>query len=261
MSCSNDQSYSLNRAFTQSDTASAISSKPSLQFASFLKDSSTNNSVMGEPAQNPIPKDHLQINVKDIDPKNVLKEQIFQLLQQMNDIGSKLPATKDTNRVAETVNLSSKVEANASKLRQVSMQQETCKLDHHCVAIMAHIIIRQHQRIHELNSQILQIQQRSMRNNIIINGIIKREKEDIHALKIQKVYRIGIGQNRPLLIKLFNPSDKGKIFSNTKMLKNVKNDENNVNDQLPEEIAEQRRQNSMFIKLNKTKPVADRLTV
>ena len=98
----------------------------------------------------------------------------------MDEIDKKLPSANTQNATDDT--LSTKVQVNAAKIKQVSMQQDICKSDHDRLQIMADVIIRQDEHIHELKNQMLQMQARSMRNNLIINGILETKDEDCDQL-------------------------------------------------------------------------------
>ena len=275
---STDQSL-FNNAFTQSGVSYALSVELAKGSLTFLKEKSRSMDEMN-------PKN---VTTKDIDPEKVTSKQIFELLksleQRINDIDTKLPSTQVKTTAADgtaidTSMLSSKVQTHAAKIKQVSDQIQICKLDHERMQIMADTIIRQDQVIHDLNNQVMQMQVRSMKSNIIINGIAEREKEDClqiakdfikEKLKLSdddakptKAFRIGIGQNRPILMEMADPTVKSKIFKSATNLKGAKNAQEkpySLNDHLPEPLAEEKRQANMFIKHNRSKPSTERITL
>ena len=70
---------------------------------------------------------------------------------------------------------------------------------------------------------------------------------------IQVAHRIGLGQNRPIVVRLEDFADKAVIFLKTKTLKDQTNEDNTkffVNDQLPEEISERKRQIKLLMQDN-----------
>ena len=123
---------------------------------------------------------------------------------------------------------------------------------------MAEVIERQSQVIDELAVKIERAEKSKMRPNIIIKGIIENEGENCETLvqsfvknkleitegiSTKKAYRIGKGKDRPILVVLENPGDKGKIYSHVKLLqdkKNIKQKPFQVDDELPARQREQR---------------------
>ena len=60
----------------------------------------------------------------------------------------------------------------------------------------------------------------------VVKNFFKNQMEMVHDIHLHKAIRVGKGKDRPILISLANPSDKGTIFANVKNLqgkKGVKN--------------------------------------
>ena len=112
------------------------------------------------------------------------------------------------------------------------------------------------------NERILDLQARSMRENLIIGGIPESENEnqgqiekkvtdfikddlkiaDATNMKIDRAHRIGAKQNnkpRSIVVKFSSPKSKDKIFKNVRNLSGKK--DLSIQDQLPQEIQERRR--------------------
>lgn len=124
--------------------------------------------------------------------------------------------------------------------------------------MVSNIVIKQDQQIATLNQKILEIQQREMAPNVVITGIIeiKHEKpiqlfntfvqkglEIQELIPADKAFRLGTGNNRPLLVELRHPEDKRKLFARAVKLKGKTNEKGGsyfLADHLPEELNESR---------------------
>ena len=129
--------------------------------------------------------------------------------------------------------------------------------------LMANIMIKQDEKIKELESKINQIHRRELRPNLIIQGIIEDRNESYSQLKakiadffktqmlieeeieILDAYRKGASVNyRPVCVKLQHANDKSIIYlhaSNLKDKANVRKKLFQVQDELDEEQTEKRR--------------------
>ena len=115
-------------------------------------------------------------------------------------------------------------------------------------------------KIEEFERQKCEETLKSMNSNIIIKGLKESENEvclevvNTFLKEVVKIdtqiniitaYRIGKGNNRSMLVKLKNPSEKGKIYKKTSNLKGITNFANKpykIFDQLPaKEAAERQR--------------------
>ena len=127
---------------------------------------------------------------------------------------------------------------------------------------MANTIIRQEEQISTLNGAVVDLQNRSMRKNVVISRIVK-EIAEMSDQCIQKVQDFIQGKlqvhdeieiktahlmamqngNRPMVAKLKNTDDKKKFFDNASNLKDKHNEKGRMyflSDQQPEELAEER---------------------
>ena len=117
---------------------------------------------------------------------------------------------------------------------------------------------RQQDEIDQLRDQILIDQSRSMRSNLIFNGIAERQNEDTESLirgfihdkmgvnnrgiPIERAHRMGgwkQGKHRPIVVKFLNFKDKEAIRQAAPS--KLKNTNFGVNEQFPREIAERRK--------------------
>ena len=115
---------------------------------------------------------------------------------------------------------------------------------------------------------------RAMRKEMIIRGLIENDKESckdvvnqfiMDKLKIQKglvnvmeAHRMGQGKNRPMLIRLHSPAEKGQIYKHVKNLKGVTNilsQSYQVSDHLPPRINDQQTRFKILKRINRKKTV------
>ena len=107
--------------------------------------------------------------------------------------------------------------------------------------VLTNVVIRQDQKIQELESKLTMAYQREIKLNVIIDGILEQDDESREKLlelvktfftdtmqiesevKVSDAYRMGRGLHRSVLVKLAVPSDKAMIFSNVSNLKGKKN--------------------------------------
>ena len=122
--------------------------------------------------------------------------------------------------------------------------------------------------------KINQFELRSMKNNILIQGIKEQKDEDCakktdaffeKVLKVPRkiafdvAHRIGrredAERNRTMVVKLKKAGDKGIIYKHSKNLKDITNGDGEkyyINDQLPELQEEAKRKKKLKVKINKT---------
>ena len=110
------------------------------------------------------------------------------------------------------------------------------------VKLLTNVVIRQDQKLQELESRVTTMFEKEKRQNVVIEGIQEKageEREDVtqlvknffkHEMKIEAeieihdIYRVGRGNGeRPIIIKLKHQSDKSIIFKNASNLKGKKN--------------------------------------
>lgn len=134
--------------------------------------------------------------------------------------------------------------------------------------------VKQDQLIQELFTKHNDSQTRSMRKNIIISGITEQNfVEDceqlvadffLQQLGIQKqieikiAHRIGVGSNRPMVVKLKDADDKPFVFQHTQKLKGTSF---YVGEQLLEELAERKRHIQRIKGQNKKLPANEQLSL
>ena len=151
------------------------------------------------------------------------------------------------------------------KLSVVSTQTAEYQDDQDKISIMMDLIIRQDQCINELSNQVLSLQARSMKRNIIINGLKEADKENcketsinflknkmkIEDIDVEVAHCIGAGTDQPMVVSFKNTAEKSKVFGKVKNLKGVKNEDDKsyqIDDQLPEEMSEKKKQIRTHIK-------------
>ena len=126
------------------------------------------------------------------------------------------------------------------------------------VEIMSNLLINKEQTIEQLQERVLKLEAQNMKSNLLISGIVEQESENVtqvvkdffkNQLKIEEDVAIDVAfrmgkpdkTDRTILVKLQMAKSKGLIYAHTTNLKgttNSKGQKYNVNDQLPEELAE-----------------------
>lgn len=146
--------------------------------------------------------------------------------------------------------------------------------------LIANVVTRQDEQIQSLNRKLNEMQQREMYPNLVISGIPERPQENTlqiynqfiqNELEIQELipahraFRIGSGQNRPIIVELRDPiNQKGKIYNHVGKLKGKFNKDGGryfVSDHLPEEYNENRRRINELVAENKKKPNNEKLNM
>ena len=116
---------------------------------------------------------------------------------------------------------------------------------------LSKIVTRQEKMLLERQNKDDENDVRSMKCNLVIRGVTEKKPEncieiaknffknimkiegDVH---VQYAHRLGKNKNRPLLVHLKSPADKGRIYKNSKTLKDARNENNQkykIRDQLP----------------------------
>lgn len=214
-------------------------------------------------------------------------DKLGNIMQKLNDTTQQLSNTVQGLQQELTIIRQQKQDQDTevSALRTVQ-EQDSAKLSKALETITANekkietlvgIMSKQDQQINSLKQAINGMHVRSMRRNLVINGIPEKRGENLvwsvleffkkhlkidRAVPVKNAYRLGYGQHRPAVIELENVEDKGVIFQNVGHLKNVKNEEGRsffVSEQLPEEFAERRRQQGFIKAQNNKLPTAEQL--
>ena len=111
------------------------------------------------------------------------------------------------------------------------------------VKSLTNTIVRQDALISKLKAKEAQAELKNVQNNLVIHGITESKEENcVHmveeffknvlkiteTVQVQDAFRLGKKDksNRPMLIKLHSSKEKGKVYSNIKLLKEVWNEKN-----------------------------------
>lgn len=139
------------------------------------------------------------------------------------------------------------------------------------------VITKQDQEILALKKVLNNMSVRASKNNLVITGIIEDRDENpkwkvLEFFKdklqiqdnivLQNAYRVGAGTDRPMVVELQKSQDKTKIYQKVGNLKGVKNTKKKpyfVSDQLPEDLAEKKRQENVVKSYNNKLPIANQL--
>ena len=129
--------------------------------------------------------------------------------------------------------------------------------------------VKHEKEIAEINKRLDAMDLVADRNKMVVTGIVEKKEENCQqlvadfiktelemdtVLEIQKAYRIGQGENRPILFELVDYADKYKIFSFTKNLKlkvNSAGKPYQVREQLPEKYKEVDQRQRYLVRQNK----------
>ena len=123
------------------------------------------------------------------------------------------------------------------------------------VDLLTNLVIRQDDQMDEMKSRLLQLEHKQVRSELIIFGIIdQKEKKCAELAKeffsgilglteigVDHAYWKGKSNNKPMVVRLTTPKDKGLIYSKSTKLKDLKNANDKgyrIQDHLPEEMAE-----------------------
>lgn len=182
--------------------------------------------------------------------------------------------TLTSNTSHRLQDLQERVAENEGNMEDIEKELKDTKFQ---LQVVSNIVIKQDEQISFLKQKISEIQHREMAANIVISGIpeFKNEKPLMlfnrfveKGLELQELvpanraFRIGSGQNRPLIVELRHPENKGKLFSSASKLKGEKNENGGsyfLSDHLPEDQNEKRRRINELISENKKKPTSHQL--
>lgn len=156
-----------------------------------------------------------------------------------------------------------------------SMRAVQARLDkqEEAIEMLLNHVTKQDQRIQELTTKNNEFQARSMRKNIVIAGIKEAPNDNClelatdffttqlgiaKSIPLKVAHRIGMGSNRPMVVKLRDFDDKSLIFQHTQKLKGSSYF---VSEQLPEEMSEVKRQQLRIKGQNKQLPPTEQLAI
>ena len=246
---------------TQQPNKEIVSSSSSAASTPASKSGDNEYSTPREPKQITPIQQAMQGTATATDTLQIL-EAIKKLEERINRIDTTKKLQDLTSRVSE---VEDKINVHKQKLSVVSTQTAEYQDDQDKISIMMDLIIRQDQRINELSNQVLSLQARSMKRNIIINGLKEADKENcketsinflknkmkIEDIDVEVAHCIGAGTDWPMVVSFKNTAEKSKVFGKVKNLKGVKNEDDKsyqIDDQLPEEMSEKKKQIQTHIK-------------
>lgn len=160
-------------------------------------------------------------------------------------------------------------QANDTLYTITEVQQKQKKMERE-MAMLRDYVVRLESQVNTQNSQILELQSRSMENNVIVNGVEEKAPEKtnpeklplilknvfihdmgmdetvVNSLRIEKLHRMGSFDSRrkfprPISIQFAERQSKDAVMKNIKVLKENKSSVR-VAQQLPEEMRERRKQ-------------------
>lgn len=202
---------------------------------------------------------------------------MIQNLQQSVDGAMKKMTTQEilqSNTGYRVQDLQERCDKYDEELDEMDKELQDTKFQ---LQLVSKIVVKQDQQISFLKQKITEIQQREMAANIVIAGIPEKKQEDTlqiynrfvqKGLEIQelipanKAYRIGAGNNRPLLVELRHAENKKKLFSAASKLKGKQNEKGGsyfLSEHLPEEMNETRRRANELFSDNRRKQASHQL--
>lgn len=205
-----------------------------------------------------------------------LMEMMMKLQDSVDGVLKKV-TTQETiasNMSHRIQDLQDKVDKNEEGLDEMEKELTETKFQ---LQVVANIVVCQDEQISFLKQKISEIQQREMSANVVISGIPEKKNEKPiqlfnnfvqQGLELQelipanKAFRIGKGQNRPLIVELRHPENKGRLFANATKLKGKKNGNGGayfLSDHLPEDQNEDRRRINELVMENKKKETSHQL--
>lgn len=205
-----------------------------------------------------------------------LMEMISKLQDSVDGVLKKVSTQEITssNNAHRVHDLQEKVDQHDEDIDEVEKELKETKFQ---LQLVSNIVIKQDKQIQLLKQKIGDIQQREMAANIVISGIPEKKNEKPlllfnefvqEGLEIQELmpanraFRIGTGDNRPLIVELRHPENKGKLFANASKLKGKRNEKGGLyflSDHLPEEQNENRRRANELFTENKKKETSHQL--
>ena len=196
------------------------------------------------------------------------KEEIKQSMEQQQ---------RTTDEKIEKVKVS--VRTNSEAITALKQNETSCTEKHctkdiridqleHQVKLLTNTVVKHDALVEELQSRNDQSDLREMRSNLIVRGIKESKSENcvsvmnnffLQTMKITggvnilKAHRLGGGVDRPMLVYLKSPTEKGKVYKNVRNLKNVKNEKGKsyqIKDQMPGKRADQTTRNRDIMREN-----------
>ena len=124
------------------------------------------------------------------------------------------------------------------------------------VQTLANVVIKQDETIRNMASKIIRMEQRSMKRNVLISGVTERKGKDCKEIAV-KFFEQKVKTSKAIKVgvKLGEVTEKGLIYKATKNLKGQTNEDGDpyfVEDQVPEEISEQKKRRKQIVKYNRT---------
>lgn len=204
--------------------------------------------------------------------KTKLAEILVELNSTMKDIQKDL---RQINKVQQehTCKVSTLEFVQKDEVQEMRKVQARLNEQERTIEMLLHHVSKQDQRIQELTVKQNDSQARSMRKNLVISGIPEAKRENCtqvvtyffqqelklpRAVDIKVAHRIGAGSNRPMVVKLAKFDDKQFIFQHTQKLKGT---EFYIAEQLPEELAECKKQQQRLKGQNKRLPSNEQLEI
>lgn len=201
-----------------------------------------------------------------------LEKRVARMQKEMNSMKDKLKASnKEVKNHFQY--LYKREVTNKTELMEVREKVET----------LSNVIIRLEQKLEDSANKLIAFQARSMRKNLIISGLEEPKNETPQQLSqavaqflqqklkaeapvpLKICHRLNYvdgSEYRPVIIKLANLEQKSLLLSlgpNLKGLKNNKNRYYYLNEQLPDQLAEEKKYAQTWIKENKSKQVGEQL--
>ena len=196
---------------------------------------------------------------------------ISEVQTKLNDIESKqaaLTLQSDKHDVACKM-LSGKI-----KNAKAEMATVTCKLEQ-----ITDVVTRNEHDIRLAKERAERIEIKVNKGTLMISGIEERKDENLKEIiknfftqkmeitgeiEIQTTFRIGKGNDRTIVVKLYDQNDLGRIFgsiSNLKEKTNSKEKSYYVNEQLTEKQSEERKRRREIKAVNRSLPISHQKTV
>lgn len=215
-------------------------------------------------------------NTKNSTVVQVQEGDIKQVLADLNTTmkGLQTQLTKmNTTQTENTFKVSTLEFVQKDEVQHMRAAQSKIDKQEQMINMLLNHVSKQDERIQELTSKFNDFQARSMKKNIVVSGIEEKNSEEcpreIHnffqqqlslnrEVPIKVAHRIGSGTNRPIVVKLKNHDDKAYIFQHTQKLRGTSF---YVSDQLPEELAENKKQQLRLKGYNKKLPAQEQLTM
>lgn len=204
------------------------------------------------------------------------------ILKELNSTVRKLEKSvrrmgKENNDTSNKVSSIEIIQSQDSvKLRGIvdALDDQEDKID-----MLIGIVQRQDVQIKALQSRWDAAYAKEHQDNIVINGLAETQGENCYhevanflknvlkmdaQIPITKAYRLGKGQNKPMMAKLKNPADRAKIYQKVPNLKQANKGRAKpyfIADQLPESWAEKKRYIHFIKQQNKKLPISEQANI